>query len=45
MVAVDDLFIDGWFKPFCIFNIYTCPSFLAVFEIFFLNAIKAQVVS
>jgi hypothetical protein len=45
MVAVHDLLLDGWFKPFCLFNLYTTPSFLAVVEIFFLNAIRCQVVS
>ena len=43
--AVDDLFLDGWFKPFCLFNIYTFPCILAFLEILFLNAIKRQVVS
>jgi hypothetical protein len=43
-LAVDDLLAEGWFKPFCLVNIFTCPSLLAAVEIFFLNAIKRQVV-
>lgn len=44
-VPGDHVFAEGWFKPFCLFHIYTYPSLLALFEIFFLNAIRRQVVS
>lgn len=44
LVTVDDLFVDGWFKPFCLWNLYVTPTFLSLVEMFFLNSIKRQVV-
>lgn len=35
-----DLFGDGWYKPFVIFNFYAITSAIMVLEIFFLNSIK-----
>ncbi|KAK2066732.1 hypothetical protein P8C59_000522 [Phyllachora maydis] len=38
-----DLFEGGWFKPFCIINLWGTTALLAVVEIMFLNSIKRQV--
>ncbi|KAI9148134.1 hypothetical protein HJFPF1_11958 [Paramyrothecium foliicola] len=35
-----DLFGEGWFKPFIVFNIYAIMSIIMVLEILFLNSIK-----
>ncbi|KAH8168752.1 hypothetical protein LIA77_10878 [Sarocladium implicatum] len=35
-----DLFGEGWFKPFVVFNFYAVTSAIMVIEILFLNSIK-----
>lgn len=37
-----DVFSKGWFKPFCLFNLYVFPSILTVIESFFLNSMRRQ---
>jgi hypothetical protein len=45
MSLVEDFFSEGWFKPFCIFNLWGVTALIAMFEILVLNSIKRQVVS
>lgn len=40
-----DVFSEGWFKPFCLFNLYVFPSLLTVIESVFLNSMRRQEVS
>lgn len=37
-----DVFSEGWFKPFCLFNLYVFPSVLTVIEVVFLNSMRRQ---
>lgn len=37
-----DIFSEGWFKPFCLFNLYVFPSILTVIEVVFLNSMRRQ---
>ncbi len=45
LAAAGEAVVQGWFKPFSVFHLYTFPSLLAFVEILFLNAIRRQVVS
>lgn len=38
--VVSDLFGEGWYKPFVIFNFYAVTSGIMVYEILFLNSIR-----
>lgn len=40
-----DVFSEGWFKPFCLFNLYVFPSIVTVIESVFLNSMRRQEVS
>jgi hypothetical protein len=42
---VSDLFGEGWFKGFTIFNLYGITSIIMVIEILFFNSIKRPFVS
>lgn len=44
-VIMDDfgqIFSEGWFKPFCLFNLYVFPAFLTIVESVFLNSMRRQ---
>lgn len=40
MRTVSDLFGEGWFKLFNVFNLYAMSSIIMVIEILLLNSIK-----
>lgn len=40
-----DVFSEGWFKPFSLFNLYVFPAILTTVESVFLNSMRRQEVS
>lgn len=37
-----DIMSEGWFKPFCLFNLYAFPALLTAIESLFLNSMRRQ---
>ncbi|PSS05221.1 hypothetical protein BD289DRAFT_501848 [Coniella lustricola] len=37
-----DVFSEGWFKPFCLFNLFIFPALITLIETLFLNSMRRQ---
>lgn len=37
-----DIMAEGWFKAFCLLNLFLTPAILTVFEALFLNSMRRQ---